>query len=108
MALDLQNDCIFGGPALPLPFVALNLESELTRLRLLPRATGDDARALEEFWPTYRAHLRQLVSQGGGVRVRSQVIDPLVACSLLGYTSVQTADEVQTREGRENGGGLLV
>ncbi|MFZ4438832.1 MAG: Eco57I restriction-modification methylase domain-containing protein [Syntrophales bacterium] len=108
MTLNLQNDCIFRGPALPLPFVALNLEAELTRLRLLPRATGDDARILEEFWPTYRAHLRQLVSQGGSVRVRNQVIDPLIACSLLGYTSVQTADEVQTREGRENGGAFLI
>jgi len=108
MALDLQADCIFGGPALPLPFVTLNLEAELTRLRLLPRSTGEDARALEEFWPTYRAHLRQLVSQGGSVRVRNQVVDPLLACSLLGYTSVQTADEVQTREGRENGGAFLV
>ncbi len=108
MALDLQADCIFGGPALPLPFVTLNLEAELTRLRLLPRSTGEDARAIEDFWPTYRAHLRQLVSQGGSVRVRNQVVNPLLACPLLGYTSVQSADEVQTREGRENGGAFLV
>lgn len=108
MALDLQNDCVFSGPALPLPFVTLNLEAELNRLRLLPRATGDDAKVLDEFWPTYRAHLRQLVSQGGPQRVKNQVIDPLLACGLLGYTSIETADDVTTREGRESGGGLLV
>ncbi len=108
MPLDLQNDCVFSGPALPLPFVTLNLEAELIRLRLLPRATGDEAKALDEFWPTYRAHLRQLVSQGGPQRVKNQVIEPLLACGLLGYTSIETADDVTTREGRESGGGFLV
>ena len=83
MSLDLQNDCAFSGPALPLPFVTLNLEAELNRLQLLPKSTGEEARQLAEFWTTYRAHLRQLVSQGGSVRVRNQVFDPLTACTLL-------------------------
>jgi hypothetical protein len=108
MALNLQMDCTFSGPALPLPFVSLNLESELNRLRLLPRSSGDEARIIDDFWPTYRSHLKQLVSQGGSVRIKNQVIDPLIACSLLGYTAVQPADEVQTREGRESGGSFLV
>lgn len=108
MPLDLQNDCVFNGPALPLPFVTLNLEAELNRLRLLPRSTGDEANALSEFWTTYRAHLRQLVSQGGPQRVKNQVIEPLLACGLLGYTAIEAADEVTTREGRESGGAFLV
>ena len=108
MPLDLQNDCVFSGPALPLPFVTLNLEAELNRLRLLPRSTGDDAKFLDEFWPTYRAHLRQLVSQGGPQRVKNQVIEPLLACGILGYTAIETADDVTTREGRESGGAFLV
>lgn len=108
MPLDLQNDCVFNGPALPLPFVTLNLEAELNRLRLLPRSTGEEANALSEFWTTYRAHLRQLVSQGGPQRVKNQVIEPLLACGLLGYTAIEAADEVTTREGRESGGSFLV
>lgn len=108
MALDLQNDCVFSGPALPLPFVTLNLEAELNRLRVLPKATGEDARQLAAFWPTYRAHLRQLVSQGGSVRVRNQVFDPLTACGLSGYAGVEAAEDVQTREGLESGGFFLV
>jgi hypothetical protein len=108
MALDLQFDCTFTGPALPLPFVTLSLESELTRLRLLPRLIGDEGRAFDDFWTSYRAHLRQLVSQGGSVRVKNQVIDPLAAFLPLGYSAVQPSDDVQTREGRENGGSFLV
>lgn len=108
MSLNLQNDCTFRGPALPVPFVSLNLETELNRRHLLPHATGVDLRILDEFWSTYRAHLRQLVSQGGSIRVKNQVIDPLLSCELLGYTTLQTADEVETREGRENGGAFLI
>ena len=39
MALSLQ-DCIFTGPALPEPFVQFELEKELTKRKLLPKATG--------------------------------------------------------------------
>jgi hypothetical protein len=105
MALDLTSDCEFAGPAFPEPFVKFSLEAELNRLRLLPRATGGGLRA---FWPTYRNHLRQLVSQGGPQRVKNQVVEPLLACTDLGYTSIAEADEVNTREGREPGGSYLV
>jgi len=45
MALNLSSDCFFTGPALPEPFVKFNLEAELNRLALLPKATSADARA---------------------------------------------------------------
>lgn len=105
MALDLATDCTFTGPALPEPFVKFNLEAELNRLSLLPKATGPEARTLAESWPTLRRKLASLVAQGGALRVQNQVIEPLVA--LLGYSRIESAPEVVTREGAETGGALL-
>ena len=54
MPLDLTHDCTFSGPALPAPFVKFNLEAELNRLGLLPKATGPEARALNDHWQFVR------------------------------------------------------
>ena len=105
MALDLSS-CTFSGPALPEPFVKLDLEAELTKERLLPVVTGEQGRSLQRNWDAYRRGLRELVSRGGPIRVRNQVIEPLVP--LLGYRELRPADTVHTREGPEPGGNLLV
>lgn len=106
MALNLSSDCTFTGPALPEPFVKFNLEAELNRLALLPKATGADARALDEQWHVVRRKFRELVSHGGGLRVQNHVIEPLIA--RLGYARIEAVETVQTREGDEEGGALLV
>lgn len=97
------SDIRFSGPALPEPFVRFELEKELKDL--LPKTTGEAGRELGAAWDTYRRHLRDLVSQGGPIRVRNAIIEPLLA--RLGYTSIEEAGEVATREGSENGGWLL-
>lgn len=106
MALNLSSDCTFTGPALPEPFVKFILEAELNRLALLPKATGADARALDEQWHIVRRKFRELVSHGGGLRVQNHVIEPLIA--RLGYARIEAVETVQTREGDEEGGALLV
>ncbi len=106
MALNLSSDCTFTGPALPEPFVKFNLEAELNRLLLLPKATGADGRALDEQWQLFRRKFRELVSHGGGLRVQNHVIEPLVA--RLGYARIEAVEAIQTREGDEDGGALLV
>jgi hypothetical protein len=105
MALDL-TDCQFQGPALPEPFVKLDLEKELQRLKLLPKATGTEGRQLAEAWELYRRKLRELGASGGWLRVRNQVIEPLQA--LLDYARIESAPDVRTREDLEAGGSLLV
>ena len=100
------EDCTFTGPALPDPFVRLELEKELSTLKLLPKAIGTEGQALQSSWDVYRRKLRELVSQGGPVRVRNQVIEPLV--ERLGYERIEDAGDVQTREGTEAGGFLLL
>ena len=108
MALDLSS-CTFLGPALPEPFVNLDLEDELRKAKLLPKTTGDEGKALQKAWEAYRRKLRELVSQGGSIRIQNHVIEPLVA--LLGYAKIEKADAVATRlEQRkgEDGGSLLV
>lgn len=107
MPLSVQHDTTFTGPALPEPFVRLQLEAELSRLGLLPRVTGEEGRTLVEFWRIYRAHLRLLVSQGGSLRVRNQAVEPLLGFAPFGYTAVEDAPEVTTREGHESGGCFL-
>ncbi len=93
------------GPALPEPFVRFELEKELTNRRLLPKTTGDEGKKLRERWEIYRRHLRELAASGGPLRVRNKVIEPIM--ELLGYTQIDTADAVQTREDLEAGGNLL-
>jgi len=100
MALDLST-CSFVGPALPEPFVKFDLEGELNRERLLPKATGDEGRELQRRWDAYRRRLRELIATGGPVRVRNQVIEPLA--SLLGYERLESADKVLTREEAREG-----
>lgn len=103
MSIDLST-CRFTGPALPAPFVRFELEKELKDL--LPKATGDAGQELSAAWDAYRRHLRELVSQGGPIRVRNTVIEPLA--KRLGYDSIEEGGEVATREGPENGGNLLL
>lgn len=106
MALNLSADCTFTGPALPEPFVKFNLEAELNRLALLPKSTGAEGRALDEHWKFVRRKLGALVSHGGGLRVQNHVIEPLLA--QLGYARIETVEAIQTREGAEDGGALLI
>jgi len=106
MALDVLAQATFTGPALPVPFVRFELEQELARRKLLPKSTGAEGQALEERWQVYRRKLRDLVAQGGAVRVRSHVLEPLVAP--LGYERLEDVPEVATREGRESGGYLML
>lgn len=97
------SDIRFTGPALPEPFVRLDLEKELRDL--LPKQTGDAGREVQQSWDAYRRRLRELVSQGGPIRVHNTVIEPLAA--RLGYASIKSAPDVATREGAEAGGWLL-
>jgi hypothetical protein len=99
------DDCAFTGPALPEPFVQFEMEKELSGLKLLPKTTGAEGHELQASWDVYRRKLRELVSQGGPVRVCNQVLAPLV--ERLGYDRIEDAGEVETREGKESGGLLL-
>lgn len=104
MSLNLKN-LEFIGPALPAPFVQFELEKELLRRGLLASNVGPEGRELQEKWEIYRRKLRNLVNQGGSVRVFNHVLESLV--SLVGYTGLARAGEVQTREGMEDGGYLF-
>lgn len=106
MALELQQHCTFTGPALPEPFVQFELEKELNKAGLLAKMTGQDGQELQAAWEAYRRHLRELAVTGGTVRVRNHVVEPLV--ERLGYAQLEPAADVETREGRESGGHLMV
>jgi len=105
MALDL-SDCQFFGPALPAPFVRFELEKELTSRKLLPKKLGSEGEKLRRNWDQYRRHLQELAASGGPLRVRNKVIEPLI--DWLGYTKLEAAENVQTREDLESGGNLLL
>ncbi len=81
------------------------LEKELGKANLLPKATGEEGRALQDNWEVYRRKLRELAVRGGALRVRNHVLEPLV--SHLGYARLEPAEDVHTREGQETGGYLL-
>lgn len=104
MALDLR-DCTFFGPALPEPFVRFQLEGELLKRKLLPKATGAEGKALQDEWDVYRRKLRALGEQGGDRRVANHVLEPLT--TRLGYERLARQTDVITREGPEDGGWLL-
>lgn len=106
MTLELLQHCTFTGPALPEPFVRFELEKELTKAKLLPKTTGNEGKELDEAWQVYRRKLRELATRGGALRVRNHVITPLV--KLLGYDRLESGGEVETREGLESGGEVLV
>lgn len=106
MPLNLLDHCEFNGPALPEPFVRFELEKELVRLDLLPKTTGDEGKKLQLSWDVYRRKLRELDIRGGPLRVRHCVLDPLV--ERLGFARSESAPEVETREGREEGGYVLI
>ena len=82
------------------------LEKELTSRKLIAKKTGDEGKHLRGRWDVYRRHLQELAASGGPLRVCNRVIEPLV--ELLGYTSIEAAENVQTREDREPGGNLLL
>ena len=105
MALDLI-DCTFTGPALPEPFVKFDLEQQLGRVDLLPKATGEEGKRLQASWEIYQRKLRELVGAGGDRRVFNHVLEPLV--ERLGYVAASRQEPVATREGAEDGGWLLV
>jgi hypothetical protein len=107
MPFDL-SDTQFTGPALPEPFVKFELENELTKLKHLPKNTGNEGKQLKSDWDVYRRELAKLAVRGGNIHVRNQAIRPL--CKHLGYNGeeIESAADVETREGREDGGYLLV
>ena len=106
MALDILSECTFTGPALPEPFVQFELEKELNKAKVLPKTTGKEGKALRDSWEVYRRKLRELAVRGGPVRVRNHVIEPLLG--RLGYDRIEDGAEIETREGRESGGYVMV
>ncbi|WP_129676538.1 hypothetical protein [Candidatus Chloroploca sp. Khr17] len=106
MPLDLLPACIFTGPALPEPFVRLELEQALTKAGLLSKASGTEGRELQESWERYERKLRELVVRGGSERVFNHVLLPLVA--RLGYVEPADGGKVRTSLEDEDGGRLLV
>jgi len=69
MPLDLLPACLFTGPALPEPFVRLELEQALAKAGLLPKTSGAEGKELQESWERYERKLRELVVLGGPERV---------------------------------------
>lgn len=106
MSLNVLDHCVFNGPALPEPFVRFELEKELAKQGLLDKTTGEAGKKLQAEWDVYRRKLRDLDVRGGPLRVRHCVLDPLV--ERLGFARSESAPEVGTREGQEDGGYLLL
>ncbi len=104
MSLEL-GDCSFFGPALPEPFVKFQLEGELMKRKLVPKASGGAARAFQDRWEVYRRKLRALGEHGGDRRVGNHVLEPLM--ERLGYERFEPQAQVITREGPEDGGWLF-
>lgn len=94
------NDCQFTGPALPEPFVKLELEKILNAQKILPKAKD-----LRKDWEVYRRYLRRLGDVGADRRVLNHVIEPLR--NLLGYTKIEKSEDIETREGSESGGWVM-
>jgi hypothetical protein len=105
MALEVLQHATFTGPALPEPYVRYEMEKDLQRLKLIPGASGKEREELQKSWAVYRRILRELVAQGGAVRVRNHVLEPLIP--RLGYCNLEEADAIETREGSESGGFLF-
>jgi hypothetical protein len=103
MALALR-DCTFFGSALSESFALNDLESVLAKEKLLEKLSGPARRELEDGWESYRRKLRALGDQGGVLRVRHHVLDPLA--ERLGYGPPEPAGAVRTREDEEDGGFL--
>ena len=99
MPLNLGDDVIFEGPALPEAFVRHELEKQLGPL--LPKE-----KTAQPLWEKYRKAIRQpLTGQSGRWRVKNVVLDPLA--ELLGYDLGPGGDPIHTREGAEGPGLLL-
>ena len=96
--LDLY-DCTFLGPALPEPFVRLEMTSQLAKLGLLANSQDGD------FQRHWTAMQRQLRSSGGPQSVCNRVVAPLA--ERLGFEAPTRHDDVATREGVEDGGWLM-
>lgn len=105
MTWDVLDHAKFTGPAFPSPYVRVDLEQELIKKKLLPKTTGSEGKKLQDSWDAYRRKLRNLVSQGGSVRVCNHVFEPLV--ERLGFKTIVKADDVGTREGLESSGYIL-
>lgn len=104
MALDVLNggQCTFFGPALPEPFVRLDLEKQLQKHKLLPTQSSKE---LADSYEVVRRKLGRMSANSGPVAIRNRVVQPLV--ELLGYESLDQATPVVTREGDEDGGFLM-
>lgn len=100
------RDCSFVGPALPEPYVKLELLKSLRKKALWRAPDGrEESKAEQLSWDAYRRKLKQLGEQGGERRVFNHVIEPLR--QFLGYAEAQKSALVETREGREDGGWVL-
>jgi hypothetical protein len=93
--LDL-TDCAVSGGALPDAFLRYQLPELLARKGLLVAVDG---------WEEVRRGLRSLRGEAGPVRVANRLLGPLA--SALGYSAVEPAEAVATREGEEDGGVIL-
>lgn len=103
MALTLR-DCTFFGSGISESFALNELEAVLTKEKLLEKHSGPARREFEDGWESYRRKLRALGDQGGALRVRHHVLDPLA--ERLGYGPPLAAAPVRTREDEEDGGFL--
>ncbi|MBI4864720.1 MAG: hypothetical protein HY815_31365, partial [Candidatus Riflebacteria bacterium] len=99
------EDCLFLGPALPEPFVKFHLPAHLAKAKLLPDLKGPKGKEMQKRWEAHRRKLKELGDEGGSIRVKNHVLEPLVAD--LGYETLEKAEEVTTREGEESGGWLF-
>lgn len=104
MSLDLSL-VQFIGSAFPEPFVNFDLEKILNENKLLPKTAGQEKKQLHQMWSIYRRKLREVGLSSGPLRVKNCVIDSLA--EILGYSDIEKAEKVLTRQGREDGGYLL-
>src|SRR3954463_8511591 len=98
MTLDL-DDTALGGTALTPLFLRFELGALLARRGLL---VPPDMPA----WHAWRARVRGGGRLAGPLHVHNHVIAPLAPC--LGYAVPVRQSPVQTREGAEDGGWLMV
>lgn len=108
MALDFfrEGHITLGGPALPEPFVRFELERSLSKLKLLPEVSGLGGDTVREKWKALQRKIRDISPNSGPIATSNKVLEPLV--ERLGYGSIKDAPEVQTREGLESGGAIMV
>ena len=97
MALDL-SDCQFQGPALPEPFVKLELEKELVRVKLLPKTMGAEGKEISES-PVSAEHLGQLIALIAQNKISSKLAKEILPKM---FASGDWPEAIMKREGLES------